>query len=242
MGHGYGRHLPSAPVRQNEPAAQACSVGIEFDLFNHESTLAHTPDSAQSTRAAASGAGTQGVDAAKHESRENRRAVRRFCLHCRYEDPAGSGETLDQDYREEHMSDYWAGGCLCGAVRYRCEGDPLNMGLCQCERCQRQSGSAFLIATVFPRDAVHFTRAMPHKYETGPEGERLSRHFCANCGSAVMITLDRYPEIRSMMGGTLDDKTRLKPTFSLWCSSGQPWLTLPESIRLFPDYPDGLIA
>jgi hypothetical protein len=40
------------------------------------------------------------------------------------------------------------GGCLCGAVRYRYEGEPTAVGLCQCERCQGQSGSAFLIGVV----------------------------------------------------------------------------------------------
>jgi hypothetical protein len=47
------------------------------------------------------------------------------------------------------------------------------------------------------------------------------RHFCPVCGSAMSITLDREPEIRSMMGGTLDDKRQINPTFSGWCSSGQ---------------------
>src|SRR6266403_5856240 len=46
------------------------------------------------------------------------------------------------------------GRCLCGAVQYRYEGEPTTIGLCQCERCQRQSGSAFLIGVVFPREAV----------------------------------------------------------------------------------------
>lgn len=141
------------------------------------------------------------------------------------------------------MSGAWTGGCLCGAVRYRCEGEPLSMGLCQCERCQRQSGSAFLIATVFPRDAVTFERDALKIYTAhGDDGKNLYRHFCAECGSAVMITLDRYPEIRSIMGGTLDDKTRLKPRFSLWCGSAQPWLKLPPGIVCHAAYPDGLIA
>ena len=85
----------------------------------------------------------------------------------------------------------------------------------------------------------------PHDYEDAAfdaDGMGLYRHFCPTCGSAVMITLDRYPGIRSMMGGTLDDKTRLKPSFSLWCASAQPWLQLPASIELFAEYPDGLIA
>ena len=42
-----------------------------------------------------------------------------------------------------------------------------------------------------------------------------------------------------MMGGTLDDKAKIKPTFSVWGSSGQPWVTLPEGMACFPDYPEG---
>ena len=57
-----------------------------------------------------------------------------------------------------------------------------------------------------------------------------------------MITLERYPAIRSMIGGTLDNKTRVKPTCSLWCASGQPWSNLPESIRVHVDYVNGLSA
>lgn len=141
------------------------------------------------------------------------------------------------------MASAFKGGCLCGAIRYRCDADPLSMGLCQCDRCQRQSGSAFLIATVFARDAVTFERGEPTIFTASDsDGSKLYRHFCGTCGSALMITLDRYPEIRSMMGGTLDDKSLLKPTFSLWCSSAQPWLTLPAAIKRYAEYPDGLIA
>ena len=141
------------------------------------------------------------------------------------------------------MVDDLTGGCLCGAVRYRCRGEPDSQGLCQCERCQKQSGSSFLIAVVYAKAAVEIDLAPLKTYTAyDTDGAALNRHFCGTCGSSVMITLDRYPEIRSMMGGTVDDKTRLKPTFCLWCSSGQPWLELPAAIEQFPDYPDGLIA
>ncbi len=141
------------------------------------------------------------------------------------------------------MARFTTGGCLCGAVRYRCSGPPDRVGLCQCERCQRQSGSAFLIAVVYDKSAVTIEQGELKTYTAQIDGENeLSRHFCPQCGSAVMITLDRYPEIRSMMGGTLDDKAAIKPTFSLWCASAQPWLRLPDGIELFADYPDGLIA
>ena len=54
----------------------------------------------------------------------------------------------------ESKSSGGTGHCLCGAVQYRYEGEPLTIGVCQCDRCQRQSGSAFLIGVIFPRDAV----------------------------------------------------------------------------------------
>lgn len=133
------------------------------------------------------------------------------------------------------------GGCLCGAIRYRYEGEPSSIGLCQCERCQRQSGSSFLIGVVFPLEAVTIEGPLAtYEFETG--GQRLRRHFCPACGSAISITLDRFPQIRSMMGGTLDDKSVVKPTFSIWCTQGQPWLRLPAEIQCFPNYPDGTFA
>jgi hypothetical protein len=93
------------------------------------------------------------------------------------------------------MTDLTPGGtghCLCGAVQYRYEGDPITIGICQCDRCQRQSGSAFLIGVIFPRNAVTITGPLT-TYEARIEGNsRLWRHFCQTCGSAISITLDRY--------------------------------------------------
>jgi hypothetical protein len=137
----------------------------------------------------------------------------------------------------ESESSGGTGHCLCGAVRYRYEGEPLTIGVCQCDRCQ--SGSAFLIGVTFPRDAVTIVGKLT-TYESRLDGKnRLWRHFCPICGSAVSITLERYPGIRSMMGGTLDDKTAINPRFSMWCSAGQPWITMPDGVACFEDYPEG---
>jgi hypothetical protein len=128
---------------------------------------------------------------------------------------------------------------LLSSTQQGYEGEPITIGLCQCDRCQRQSGSAFLIGVIFPRDAVTITGPLT-TYEARIDGNnRLWRHFCQTCGSAISITLDRYPNIRSMMGGTLDDKTKIKPRFSVWCSAGQPWLKMPDGVACFEDYPDG---
>jgi hypothetical protein len=40
------------------------------------------------------------------------------------------------------MPDSLTGGCMCGAVRY-ISAVPIAAGLCHCNRCRPQSGSAF---------------------------------------------------------------------------------------------------
>jgi hypothetical protein len=49
-----------------------------------------------------------------------------------------------------------AGGCLCGAVRYRTTGRPERTTACHCTFCQRLTGSAFGIWVTFRIDNVAF--------------------------------------------------------------------------------------
>ena len=61
-------------------------------------------------------------------------------------------------------------------MRYRYEGEPTSIGLCQCRRCQRQSGSVFLIGLYFVRRKAEFGRA------NTPTGATLFRWTVLGCG------------------------------------------------------------
>ena len=39
------------------------------------------------------------------------------------------------------------GGCYCGAIRYRIEGEPLHVNYCHCRMCQRLSGAPVVSCT-----------------------------------------------------------------------------------------------
>jgi hypothetical protein len=105
------------------------------------------------------------------------------------------------------------GGCLCGAVRYRVDGEPTHVGRCHCADCRKESGSAFTIYGQWPLDAFEL------------EGELASyegRGFCAHCGSRIADVYDDGVEIRL---GSLDDAPfDLKPEAEVWIKRREPWL------------------
>ena len=130
------------------------------------------------------------------------------------------------------------GGCLCGAVRYRSSAQPVTTWLCQCEQCQRQSGSAFSLNVGFAKGSLEYTGDQPGTYaHKGGSGLTVHRHFCRKCGSPVMTELDITPGLDWLKSGTLDDKSWLKPDVSIWEHDGQPWLTLPAGIQAFDRNP-----
>ena len=56
------------------------------------------------------------------------------------------------------MSKY-AGGCLCGGVRYGCTAEPAMTAVCHCTHCQTTSGSAFPVVLGVPAASVQITKS-----------------------------------------------------------------------------------
>jgi hypothetical protein len=119
------------------------------------------------------------------------------------------------------------GRCLCGAVRYTVNGGPLPLSttVCNCEDCQRSSGSAFSIVVPVSSAMLHLEGEPLATFQTtGTDShEPRARRFCPRCGSQVLSILAEAPEITWLKAGTLDDRSWLSPTMEVWTQSAQPW-------------------
>lgn len=130
------------------------------------------------------------------------------------------------------------GGCLCGAVRYRCNAEPLMTALCHCRNCQRQTGTAFSILVAVPKGALVMEGAEPSTYhDVGDSGLPVLRKFCPKCGSPIVSEVAATPAMDWVKAGTLDDTSWLQPQVNIWCASAQPWVQLNEAIPGIPGNP-----
>ena len=125
-----------------------------------------------------------------------------------------------------------AGGCLCGAVRYRIRGDPARYSVCHCRYCQRRTGSAFGLAVIFNKDQVEVsgtTTAFEHRSDES--GRWLKVHFCPRCGTTVVETTEKSPGTIIVQGGTFDNPDAFTPGQHIWARSAQHWVPLGDIAR-----------
>jgi hypothetical protein len=126
------------------------------------------------------------------------------------------------------------GGCQCGRVRYRIEGDPIGLAVCHCTECQRQSGSAFGMSLAVRSAAFRITAGEPRSFTvTADSGRAKTCSFCPDCGTR--ITHQTHPAALSVKAGTLDDTSWLVPDAHYWTKRKQPWVVIPEGSRCVED-------
>ena len=117
------------------------------------------------------------------------------------------------------------GRCLCGAVTYSIDAEPMVQAVCHCTDCQRQTGNPFSVIVGVPRDALTVEGSTLASFATTGEdhGAETQRNFCSACGSPVFSIAAVAPELTFIKAGSLDDASWLEPAVEVWTSSAQPW-------------------
>ena len=105
------------------------------------------------------------------------------------------------------------GGCLCGAVRFRGEGEPINVRTCHCRNCQKAMGTFFARA-LFAQSAL----TIEGDTARFASSESLDRVFCTTCGTRLFALAQAYGTMASIALAAFDDRNAFAPTEHIWVS------------------------
>jgi hypothetical protein len=132
------------------------------------------------------------------------------------------------------MTTVLTGGCLCGQVRYRYEGELGSAGYCHCADCRRWSGSAFGVSLSVSSDGLRITSGEPRAFtKPGDSGRMVTRYFCPNCGSPLFTQPPLHPERTFIKAGSLDDPGAVKPSRQAWTRSRVEWAEIAPDIASY---------
>lgn len=137
------------------------------------------------------------------------------------------------------MGETFAGGCFCGAVRYRMAGRPMFVNCCHCLDCQRQTGGAFAINGLIETDRLTLEGEAPVVVTMPTDSGRPHDVYrCAKCQTALWSDYGRRKVLCFLRIATLDEPHAIRPDAHIFTRSKVPWLTLPADQPAFDIFYD----
>jgi hypothetical protein len=111
------------------------------------------------------------------------------------------------------------GGCQCGAVRFRVEGEPGRASICHCRMCQKAFAGPFgALVTVEVADLT-WTRGARSTFQSS---DTIQRGFCAACGTP--LTFEWSEGKIDLAVFAFDDPSAVEPGVQLAVESRPAWM------------------
>lgn len=122
------------------------------------------------------------------------------------------------------------GGCFCGRVRYRVDGEPLQSSVCHCVSCRRTSGAQSVAWLTFSYRRFSFVSGEPADFRSSDE---VSRTFCQACGTSLTYRQDGEPGSIDVTAASLDRPAEFPPTRHIWVEDRLAWEGLDHGLPCF---------
>ena len=130
------------------------------------------------------------------------------------------------------------GGCYCGAVRYKAEGEPLFKGQCHCRECQYISGGQTNLVMAMPDSGFSYTKGKAKAFRRSDLDNPVTREFCAECGTHLVSLAPTMPGATMLKIGTLDDPGVFgEPQMAIFTVDQQSFHHIPEGLPSFERVP-----
>src|SRR5256884_3510474 len=115
--------------------------------------------------------------------------------------PSRRGEDAAPQDEDREVVMIREGGCLCGAVRFKAEGEPINVRICHCRNCQKSMGSPFFARALFAQSAL----SVHGKTARYASSDALDRVFCKKCG-ARLFAWRKSPAVAGVALAAFDER------------------------------------
>ena len=115
------------------------------------------------------------------------------------------------------------GGCLCGAVRYTIEAEPVAARTCWCRTCQFVGAGNATVNVFFPSEAIQVEGKLQDYACRADSGNIVHREFCPTCGTPVFTQSEARTHVKGVRAGTLDDPDIGKPQLIVWTAEAPGW-------------------
>ena len=132
------------------------------------------------------------------------------------------------------------GGCLCGAVRYVSDAEPVAARVCWCRDCQYFAAGAGTVNAVFRAETFRTQGETRDYASTADSGARMHRRFCPNCGTPVFSQSEERSDLIIARAGTLDDPNLITPLATIWTASAPKWACIAGDAPTFEGQPPPL--
>lgn len=132
-----------------------------------------------------------------------------------------------------------AGGCLCGAVRFRAAGPSLFVAHCHCRWCRAAHGAAFVTWLGVRAEGFEVTAGGERLrwFESSPHSER---GFCPSCGTTMLYRSELSPGEVHIALAVLDGPPDRAPQLHVFVDQAVEWVELGDDLPRYPSDHPGL--
>jgi len=129
------------------------------------------------------------------------------------------------------------GGCLCGGIRYRIEGECRDIIACHCDNCRRTHGH-FAAYTAVSQSQLTLLAAdsLQWYHDESPD---TRRGFCNRCGASLFWKSREDSDRVSVAAGSLDDSGRLKLVGHIFMAEAGSYYRIDDGLPRFEFGSDG---
>lgn len=134
------------------------------------------------------------------------------------------------------MVGFVEGGCFCGAIRYRVEGQPSNSMICHCQTCRRVAASPAVAWVTFEKKCFVILKGGPTPFHSS---QPVRRTFCASCGTALTYEHQDHAATMDVTTCSLDEPGAFPPSHHSWLSHDIAWVRFGDGLPTFPQWRKG---